>query len=129
MSWGANNPPGGPLVAPFSEPIHVSPPDGLPPVVAAANAQAAVIEHGQKLQAAVNELHLIHEGLRLQGTGRHRRMQGLRDPRKARCVMAPAIELCTCGHSHLSGGPCWCGCTVFTPDTEDDEYPVGEVQI
>lgn len=36
------------------------------------------------------------------------------------------IDLCTCGHPHLSGDECHCGCTAFNP-ADDDEYPVGSV--
>jgi len=52
--------------------------------------------------------------------------------------MAPTIVLCVCGHAHFSGSSCWCGCSIFTPDVEDDpaaaevdddEYPVGQVTI
>ncbi|MCV7424375.1 hypothetical protein H7K45_27900 [Mycobacterium yunnanensis] len=31
----------------------------------------------------------------------------------------PDVELCLCGHAHFSGDRCWCGCTKFTTDRDD----------
>ena len=31
------------------------------------------------------------------------------------------VDRCTCGHAHLAGSTCHCGCTAHTPETDGPE--------